>query len=91
MENARFDLENGPDVVRLNFTRTILSDTGTWRCDICVVSAQDIVSNGYLIPLDISVIGTPIIRNIQLIIIGKYNIMLLAGTYYVHVNLLLIP
>jgi hypothetical protein len=35
------------------------------------LSAQDVVSNGSLIPQDISVIGTPIIRNIQFTIIGK--------------------
>ena len=57
--------------MRLNFTHTILSDTGIWRCDIRVVSAQDIVSNGSLVPKDLSVIGSPIVRNIHLTIIGK--------------------
>ena len=46
MDNARYDLENGPDFVRLNFAHTILGDTGTWRCEIRVVSGQDVVSNG---------------------------------------------
>ena len=30
LDNARYDLENGPGIVRLNFTRTILSDDGVW-------------------------------------------------------------
>ena len=72
-DNARYDLENGPEIVRLNFTHTLLSDTGTWRCDIRVLSVQDIVSNGSLIPQDRSVIGVPIIRDIQLATIGKCN------------------
>ena len=32
MGNARYDFDNGPDTVRLNFTNTILTDTGLWRC-----------------------------------------------------------
>ena len=72
MDNDRYDLENGPDVVRLNFTRTILSDVGIWRCDIRVFSDQDIVSNGSLVRQDRNVIGTPLIRSIQLTIIGKH-------------------
>ena len=71
MDDARYDLENGPDIVRLTLTSTILSDTGTWRCDIRAVSSQDVVSNGSLVRQDPSVIGTPIVRGIQLIVIGK--------------------
>ena len=33
-DNARYDLENRPDIVRLNFTHTVKSDTGVWRCDV---------------------------------------------------------
>ena len=44
MDNPRYDLKNGPDVVRLNFTHTFLSDTGTWKCDVRVLSAKDVVS-----------------------------------------------
>ena len=69
---ARYDLENGPENVRLNFTQTILSDTGIWRCDIRVISDQDVISNGSLVRQDRNVIGTPIVRDIQLTIIGKY-------------------
>ena len=71
MDNARYDLENGPDIVTLNFTHTILGDTGTWRCEIRVVSGQDVISNGSLVSQDPNIIGTPIVRNIQLTIIGK--------------------
>ena len=72
MDNARYDLQNGPEIVRLNFARTILGDTGTWRCDICVISSQNIVSNGSLVSQDPTVIGAPIVHDIQLTIIGKY-------------------
>ena len=72
MDNARYDLQNGPEIVRLNFAHTILGDTGTWRCDIRVISSQNIVSNGALVSQDPTVIGTPIVRDIQLTIFGKY-------------------
>ena len=72
MDNARYDLENGLQIVRLNFTHTILSDNRTWRCDIHVISGQDIVSDGLLLSVDPTVIGSPIVHNIQLTIIGKY-------------------
>ena len=55
IKNARYDLENGPEFVRLNFAHTIFGDNGTWRCDIHVISSQNIVSN------DPTVIGTPIV------------------------------
>ena len=71
IDNARYGLDNGPDVVRLNFTRTNLSDTGMWRCDILVLSDQHVVRNGSLVRQDRNVIGTPILRDIQLIIVGK--------------------
>ena len=70
MDNARYNLDNGPEIVRLNFTHTILRDAGTWRCDVRVVSHQDIVSNGTLVSQDPTVIGSPIVYNIQLTIIG---------------------
>ena len=71
IDNARYDLENGPYIVRLNFTRTILNDSGIWRCDVLVVSGQVIVSDRSLIPQNPSVIGAPIVRDIQLTIICK--------------------
>ena len=57
--------------MRLNLTHAILSDTGVWRCDVHVVSAQDIVSNRSLVRQNPSVIGLPIARDIHLTIIGK--------------------
>ena len=71
MDNARYDLENGPDVVRLKFTHTILSDTGVWRCEISVESEQYIVSSGKLVKQDSSRIGDLISFDIQLIVIGE--------------------
>ena len=36
MNNDRYHLENGPEIVRLNITNTVLSDSGIWRCDATV-------------------------------------------------------
>jgi hypothetical protein len=71
-DGSRHSLENGPENVRLNFTRTVLSDAGTWRCDIRTESDQYVVSNGSLVRMDSSTIGTPIQRDIELMIIGEY-------------------
>ena len=71
MDNARYDLENGPDIVMLKFTHTILGDTGAWRCEIRVMSDQHVTSNASLVSQDPNVIGMPIVRNIQLTIVGK--------------------
>ena len=70
MDNTRFNLENGPDIVRLNLSRTLLSDAGMWRCDIRTESEQDIVNNGKLVPTNITVIGERIKHDIELAIIG---------------------
>ena len=71
MDNARYDLENGPEIVRLNFTHTISSDTGVWVCEATAVSEKYIVSNGQLVRQDNAVIGTATV-NIQLTVIGEY-------------------
>ena len=70
MENARFNLENGPDIVRLNLSHTLLSDAGIWRCDIRTESDRYIVNNGSLVRTNDTVIDAPIQRDIELIIIG---------------------
>ena len=70
MDNNRFTLENGPDVVRLTVSRTLLSDAGVWRCDIRTESDQYVVNNGILTQANISAIGEPIQHDIELIIIG---------------------
>ena len=71
MDNARYDLENGPEIVRLNFTHTIPSDTGVWVCEATAVSEKYIVSNGQLVRQENAVIGTATV-NIQLTVIGEY-------------------
>ena len=70
MDNARYNLENGPEVVRLNFTHTIANDTGMWVCEAQTVSDKYIVSNGQLVRQDGVVIGTATV-NIQLTVIGE--------------------
>ena len=72
VKNDRFNLENGPNTVRLNLNRTLPSDAGIWRCNIRTESEQDniIVNNGRLVPTNITVIGEPIQHDIELIIIG---------------------
>ena len=70
MDNARFNLENGPDIVRLNLSHTLLSDAGMWRCDIRTESDQYIVSNGSLVQTNVTTIGAPKQHDIELIIIG---------------------
>ena len=44
-------------------------------CDVRVTSRHNVVSDGVLIQQDPTVIGTPIVRNIQLNIIGKCFIL----------------
>ena len=70
--NARYNLENGPQFVRLNFTHTIPSDSGIWKCQILVESEQYIVINGQLIRQDPSLIGQ-IMVDIELVFIGKLH------------------
>jgi hypothetical protein len=71
VNNARHSLENGPDFVRLQFTRTISSDAGIWMCDVRVESERYVVNNGSLIREVSTIIGMPIQLNIELVIIGK--------------------
>ena len=72
MDNARYDLENGPQFVRLNFTHTIPSDNGLWKCQILVESEQYVVIDGQLLRQDPSPIGQ-IMVDIELIVIGKFH------------------
>ena len=72
VDNARYTLDNGPGIVRLNFSRTILSDAGVWRCNVRTESDQYVVSDGRLVRNDSSVIGVPIQHGIELIIVGEY-------------------
>ncbi|MCG8626740.1 MAG: immunoglobulin domain-containing protein [Proteobacteria bacterium] len=75
MDNNRVNIENGPNIVRLNINRTLPSDAGMWRCDIRTESDTYVVNNGVLVQTDVTVIGQPIQHDIELIIIGScYNI-----------------
>ena len=51
VDNARYGIENGPEIVRLNVTQTILSDNGVWTCNIKVESEQYVLNDGELILL----------------------------------------
>ena len=74
MDNARYNLENGTEVVRLNFTRTILSDTGIWTCEVTVRSERHVVNNeGNLVQGAVAVIGAPIQHEFMVIVIGTYK------------------
>ena len=79
MDNARYDLENGPEIVRLNFTHTIPSDAGVWVCEARAVSEKYIVSNGQLVRQDNAVIGRATV-NIQLTVIGEH----VCAPMYIH-------
>ena len=75
MDNARYDVENGPDIVRLNISHTSLADAGMWTCDIRVLSENYIVNNGSLVLQDPSLIGTPVMNVIHLTVICKLVIL----------------
>jgi hypothetical protein len=68
-DNARYDLDNGPEVIQLNITNTVLSDAGVWMCDVLVTSAAHKLIGGRLTPQN-TVIGS-VNATIQLIIIGE--------------------
>ena len=86
MDNARYDLENGPQFIRLNFTHTIPSDSGIWKCWVLVESEQDIVIDGQLVRRDLSPIGQVMV-DVELVVIGKFHIRNMHG----HEALLLYP
>ena len=71
VNNARYNLENGPEIVRLNFAYTLLRDSGLWQCEIATKSERDVLSGETIIRLDSSVIGS-IHVDIQLTVIGTY-------------------
>ena len=69
--NAQYRQDNGPSVVRLNFTQVFSGNIGVWGCDVTVKSEKYIVSNGRLVLEEESVIGSSIQHSIQLIALGK--------------------
>ena len=70
--NARYDKENGPTFVRLNFTNATKSDSGVWRCKVAVMSERHAFSGGQFILQNQSLIGS-ITQNIQLTVIGELH------------------
>ena len=70
MDNARYDLDNGPELIQLNITRTVLSDAGVWICDVIVSSEAHKLNRGRLTLQNSTLIGSVNVT-IQLIIIGK--------------------
>ena len=72
VDSARYDLENGPLFVRLNFTHTLPSDNGVWICWILVESEQDVVIDEQLTRTDSSPIGQTVV-NIELVVIGEFR------------------
>ena len=80
VNNDRHNIESGPDIVSMNFTHTIMSDNGIWRCSVIVRSERNVLnsdSEGNLIVLGgqlEDVIGTPIQHEILLTVISKSKI-----------------
>ena len=75
MNSTRYDLENGPDIVRLNLSRTSLSDNGVWVCELVVISERHLVtSRGVLVKGALAMIGTPLRHQFRLTVIGEFTI-----------------
>ena len=70
MNMGRYTLDNGPEIVRLNFSIALMSDNGVWMCEVLVMSSRHIVSGGQLVVQDSALIGS-ITQNIQLTVIGE--------------------
>ena len=70
MDNTRYECENGPEVVRVNFMNTILSDAGVWTCDVTVRSEVNKLSGERSVLENDTLIGS-INVTIQLMIIGE--------------------
>ena len=83
MDSTRYDLENGLDIVRLNLSRTILSDNGVWICELVVRSERHVVtSEGKLILGGLAVIGgTPLRHQFTLTVIGEFIVTCKFPTY----------
>ena len=74
MNNARFNFENGPEMVRLNITHTDNNDNGWWTCEINVTSERHVVGDGgKLILENETIIGSPIRREFVMISISEFS------------------
>ena len=85
VDNARYYLENGPEVIQLNISSTIMSDAGVWRCDVTVNSEAHELSGGKLTPQNDTLIGSVNVT-IQLIIIGAIMIIIPTDSINFYVN-----
>ena len=82
IDSARFELENGPEIVRLNFTYADRSDYGVWTCEINVTSERHTVNNdGKLISKGEAVIGSPIRHKFLVIIISEFQLNVIRPMY----------
>ena len=72
MENAKYDLENGPDVVWLNLSRTSLSDNGVWICELIVRSEMYVTNHGKLVLVESAIVGAPLRHYFMLTVIGEF-------------------
>ena len=70
MNGGRYTLENGPEIVRLNFSTTRMSDEGVWRCNVMVTSDRFVVIGAQLELQTGASIGS-ITQDIQLTVIGE--------------------
>ena len=87
MDSTRYDLENGPDIVRLNLSRTSLSDNGVWVCELVVISERHVVNNGgVLVKGALAMIGTPLRHQFRLTVIGEFTTTCMDG-YKIDPNL----
>ena len=76
MDNARYDLENGPDIVRLDFNRIIMSDSGLWLCEVIVRSQRNALdSEGNLVLVGPELIGVTLRHMFQLTVIGELELV----------------
>ena len=78
LDDSQYSLDNGPHIVRLNFTQVFAKDIGVWMCNVTVRSEKHVVDNGTLVLETERVIGSPIHRSIELIAVCKcvHNILL---------------
>ena len=70
MNMGRYLLENGLEIVQLNFSTTRMSDNGVWRCNVMVTSDRFVVIGGRLALQTGALIGM-ITLDIQLTVIGE--------------------
>ena len=72
LDNNRINIVNGPDTVRLNFSHTLPSDAGVWRCDIKTESESDkyLADDNIFVQTNVTTIGAQIQSDIELMIIS---------------------